>query len=145
MRKILLILPLLFFVYCKPKNGPDGYVKDRQTSLLELRQLVNSKEETHQSSGSFFFVIGGYNSSSSVEISVKVFAKVDGFYRVINIPIEKLRVNIDNSLEKPNLIVTYYNSKLSDSNVLDSGWAVQTYIINCPEKYLPEKLLPIEL
>lgn len=75
-----------------------------------------------------------------------MFAKVDGYFRVVNIPIENVRVNINNNIDKPTLQIYYTEEKLTGSNLLDNhGYNINYYIINCPERYLPEKLLPIEL
>ena len=64
--------------------------------------------------------------------------------KIVDIPIEKLRINIDDSLQKPNLVVKYYRYKMTDSEIVEDTYN-RTFVINCPEKYLPEKLLPIEL
>lgn len=139
----MLFLSVLF-ISCAEKGSDDVY-KDRQTSVLELRQLVNKTEVNKQTYGAFFLIGGSISSTESTEVYVKVFAKVDGYFRVVSIPINKLRVNIDNTLEKPNLIIEYYSTKKSDSWVLADEYRQEVFIINCPEKYLPEKLLPIEL
>ena len=144
MKQLLILFFISVFIsYGKPNS--EDLQKDRQTSVLELRQLVNKTEVNKQTYGVFFFIGGSINSTESTEVYVKVFAKVDGYFRVVSIPIHKLRVNIDNTLEKPNLVIKYYNSKRTDSWVVQQYWQQEECIINCPEKYLPEKLLPIEL
>ncbi len=61
-------------------------------------------------------------------------------------PIEDIRVNINDSIKKPSIEVLYINNeKLRDEELLNVGWISKIYIINCPEQYLPEKLLPINL
>lgn len=144
MKKSIFSFLFLFLLFSCGEYNPDGIYKNRQSSVLELRQLVNSKEQITQTSASFFLIAGSLDSRTETNYSVKVFAKVDGYYRVIDIPIYKLRINIDDSLQKPSLVIKYKNEKLSDSEIVNN-YSVREYIINCPEKYLPEKLLPIEL
>ena len=141
MKKIILLLTVIIFSSCNEEST----TKNRQTSVLELRQLVNRTETTKETYGYYFLIGGSINSTESTETYVKVFAKVDGYFRVISIPIEYLRVNIDNKLTKPNLVIKYYGSKYTDSYVANNFRYINHYIINCPEKYLPENLLPINL
>jgi hypothetical protein len=142
MKKLFILITAVVFTSCAKKEE-DSY-KARKTSVLELRQLVNKTETTKNTYGSFFLVMGSVQSNESTESYVKVFAKVDGYFRVITIPIDKLRVNIDNTLEKPNLVITYSDRELTDSCVVEESYN-NKFIISCPEKYLPENLLPIEL
>lgn len=147
MKKLILLFLAIITISCANKTEtPDEIYRDRETSVLELRQLVNSKEVNKQSYGSFFLIGGSFSNNETTEVYVKVFAKVNGYFRVISIPIEQLRVNIDNTIEKPNLVIPYHSYKRSDSEVVDK---IESHnldcVINCPEKYLPEKLLPIEL
>lgn len=147
MKKLLLVL-LTFstLLSCRDyvKNG--DLCIDRTTEVLELRQIVNAENITTKSHGSYFLIGGSYSSETENKLSIKVFAKVDGYFRVIDIPIEEVRVNIDNKLNKPTLQINYEGTKYTSSNLLDNyNYWINYYIINCPEKFLPEKLLPIEL
>jgi hypothetical protein len=61
-------------------------------------------------------------------------------------PIQDVRININNQLIKPNIVIEYeYTSKLTDEELVSKKWFEKVYVINCPEQYLPEKLLPIGL
>ena len=117
-----------------------------ETEDLELRQLVNDTKERTSASGGFFFIAGTYSSRSYTEITISVFAKVDGAYRYIKIPIERVRINIDNNIKLPTLKIVYLSDvgERDTETVLDYHLYAK-YIINCPEIYLPEKLLPITL
>jgi hypothetical protein len=141
-------ISLLILFSCSP-----GYnTRYEKTSNLELRQLVNLSEEntTISRSGIFFST---YYSHSEDRDYVKVFAKVDGSYRFLKLPIEVIRIKLDSTVMNPYIIVNYsYSSnkdeKYSDTYVLD-GDNYDTYIDNytivCNEMYLPENLLPIDL
>lgn len=119
MKKLILLFLTITTISCANKTeAPDEIYRDRETSVLELRQLVNSKEVSKQSYGSFFLIGGSFSSNETTEIYVKVFAKVDGYFRVISIPIEQLRINIDNTIEKPNLVILYHSDKRRDSEVV---------------------------
>ena len=147
MKKLIILLAIFTLLSCKNsvKNEDELYLI-RATKTLELRQLVNSENTKTKSYGSYFLIGGSYSSKTETDISIKVFAKVDGYFRVVNIPIENVRVNINNNIDKPTLQIKYTEEKLTGSNLLDNyGYSINYYIINCPERYLPEKLLPIEL
>lgn len=61
-------------------------------------------------------------------------------------PIEEIRIAIDNKLTTPNIEIEYTNNeKYNDEELVSKGWVTKVYVINCPEQYLPEKLLPIGL
>lgn len=135
------MLSLVFFTSCETMSN-----KKLKSSNLELRQLVQETETTKYSSASFFLIAGGYSQSEYKETKVKVFAKVDGRYRLIEMPIEYIRINIDNKLSKPNIVIEYeYTSNFTDDEIVSKEFFEKVYVINCPEQYLPEKLLPIGL
>ena len=147
MKKLLILLTVFSLISCREyvKNEDELYL-NRTTKALELRQLINSENTKTKSYGSYFLIGGSYSNKTETDISIKVFAKVDGYFRVVNIPIENVRVNINNNIDKPTLQINYTEEKLTGSNLLDNhSYNINYYIINCPERYLPEKLLPIEL
>lgn len=143
MRKISFLLVLCAIsMSCEPVEKS----KDLLTSKLELRQLVKQTTTKEEAQGSYFFITGGFSQTSEQETTIQVFAKVDSMYRLIEIPIERVRINIDNTLLKPNLQVTYRGRKPeTDTDVVNKGSYYKTYIINCPEEYLPEKLFPVTI
>lgn len=124
-------------------------IKAFKSSKLELRQLVKETEVKKQASGCFFLISGGYSSSEQNVTTIKVFAKVENRFRLIEIPIKDVRINIDNSLTKPNIEIEYTcqvrNQPSSDEELINLLWVNKIFVINCPEIYLPEKLLPISL
>jgi hypothetical protein len=140
MKQIITIIILVLFS-CSVK--PDEKFK---TSKLELRQLVKETENSTSTSAFFFLIAGSYNKKEYTTTTVKMFAKVEGRYRLIECNIEEIRVVINNSLKIPYLEIEYdANTKLTDEKLLDIYYIGKTYIIYCPEQYLPEKLLPLEL
>ena len=137
---LVLILITCTIVSCE-------WAKDKQftSSKLELRQLVKETETSSHSSGWFFFITGGYSSETTQRTYVKVFANVDGEYRYIEMPIEDIRIVINNNISTPYIQIRYTNSKQRNNNdLLEYSWG-HIYVITCPEIYLPEKLLPITL
>lgn len=121
-------------------------VRNFKSSKLELRQLVQQTETKKTSSASYFFLIASYGSSEVKYTTVKVFAKVEKRFRLIEIPIEDVRISINNKLINPNIEIEYkYHKKLMDEELINLGWISKVYVINCPEQFLPEKLLPIGL
>lgn len=148
-RDFIIVVTLMFlvtlFISCKQQN------REIFSNTFEIRQLIKEDKVEDKSSGSYFLIADSYSNSTSRETVVKMFVKADGMYRLIEIPLEDVRVNIDDSLSHPNLEVKYkkYES-LKDNEVLDllrgcnSCYCIKI-IINCPEKYLPERLLPVEL
>lgn len=123
-------------------------IKDKpfKSSKLELRQMIQDTETSHSSSGSFFLIAGSYSEQHNEIITVKVFAKVEGRYRMIEMHIEDVRINIDNKISTPFIVIEYWaNRKYGDEELISSSYKYKIYVINCPEKYLPEKLLPFEI
>lgn len=144
---IIFFFSLITFFACKKDEpyDPDLEYIRRETSNFELRQLIQKETTTTNSHGSYFLIGGSYNSETKHEEWVKVFAKVDTTYRLISIPLNDIRINVDNNLITPSLKISYVKFKLTDNDVVDYPYTDKLYIISCPEKYLPEKLLPINL
>lgn len=142
MKKILILIFLIgIFISCKKTTGRIS------TTKMELRQLISKEVTTKSSSGSFFVIIGGYSSSENQQDIIKMFVKVDNtYYKLLKLNLEDVNVVIDNKISKPYLIVTTEsNWDKNDSEILSYiGYEDRIYLY-CPEKYLPEKLLNIEL
>jgi hypothetical protein len=121
--------------------------KHYKTKNIPLRQLVKTDEVTKESRGSYFLISGSYSSSESVSTKIKLIGKVNGLYRLIEFNFNDARIKIDNSLTKPHLYIKYTSyGKHSTSALLDDKWYdINSFVIVCPEKYLPEKLLSIEI
>jgi len=73
-----LLIFTLFLLGCNPPQSGEQVFK---SSNLELRQLNSSKEAVGSSEGSFFLISGNYTSSSRMEITTRVIAKVGNRYR----------------------------------------------------------------
>lgn len=142
MKKILILIFLIgIFVSCKETTGRIS------TSKMELRQLISKEVTSKSSSGSFFVIMGGYSSNESQYEIIKMFVKVDNtYYKLLKLNLEDVNVVIDNKISKPYLILTTESfSDKTDKEILRYiGYGDEIYL-HCPEKYLPEKLLNIEL
>ena len=141
MKKTIMSLLILLSVGC---NNASRFI-DRKTNVFELRQMVQTKETNNYSSASMFFMIGHYSSGTLNILEVKVFAKVNGAYRFLDIPIEKIRIILVDSIKKPTIQFTYHDELRSDDNICDMNYLWKSCIITCSEEYLPERLLPIQI
>jgi len=139
---IKLMIICLLFVSC----GRNNNYKLRRSSKLELRQLVQKTDKEEITTASFFILSNHISQENRTVTTIDVFAKVEGRFRFIKIPIEMARITIVDSIKIPNIEVEYLEYRnIGDEKLLDDYWITKKYIINCPEKYIPEKLLPIEL
>ncbi len=117
-----------------------------KSSKLELIQLVQETEIKKNTDASYFLIAGSYRQREEKLTTVKVFAKVENRYRLIEMPIDEIRIAIDNKLTIPNIEIEYISiNKYYDEEIVSNGWISKVYVINCPEQYLPKKLLPIGL
>ena len=136
-----LLLVVITLTSCEPMVD-----KNFKSSKLELRQLVQETETKKSAYASYFLIAGSYGQSEEKNTTVKVFAKVANRFRLIEMPIDEVRIAIDNKLKSPNIEIEYINvKKYGDDELVSKKWVDKVYIINCPEQFLPEKLLPIGL
>jgi len=119
----------------------------RTTEEFPLRQLVQNEETSPHTSASYFLFMGGYHSSTSTQNKLKVFASVDGMYQFINMNLENVRIKIVDSTLTPSIQAVYRSrfDDLTNERILNGGTWVSYYIINVPEKYLPKRLIPIDI
>jgi hypothetical protein len=151
MKKIFIMITLsVLLISCS--DSSDNYFKS-QTSPLKLRQLVNTNERESTSSGNAMLFFASYHSEEKNIDYIKVFAEVEGSYRFLEIPMEKIRVKLDSSSQIPHLLINYNyyrqkEKKFSDNDICDDNsyaFNITDYTIVCREEYLPEKLLPINI
>jgi hypothetical protein len=72
--------------------------------------------------------------------------KVKDEYRFMQFDFEKVRIKIDNKVTTPYIVLNYREtSEMSMDYLLEYGYYVKSVTIVCPEQYLPEKLLPIQI
>lgn len=154
MKKLILLgLILLSVMLSNCEHVPS---KVYETNSFQLRQLVNKETVSTKSESSFFLISGSYISETQREETLKVFAKVGDSYRFIEISLEDIRIVINDDLNKPEIQFVYegygvHGDKRSSDNTAIEDYRnkysshVKAVTIYCPEKYLPEKLLPIEL
>jgi hypothetical protein len=142
MRKIMLVIIIgLMFIGCDKR-----VYKQYHTNRIYLRQLVNRDVVETHTSGSFFLVAGSVNSDTQTNTVVKLMGEVDGEYRFIQFDFEKVRIKIDNKVTTPYIVLNYSESyEVEIDYLLEYTGYLDNITIVCPEQYLPERLLPIQL
>lgn len=119
---------------------------DRHTTKIPLRQLVKSETKETYSSASFFLIAGSASSGTYTTTDVKAMGAVDGEYRYLQMDFQKVRIKLDNTVKIPYVIINYRDDHAEDINyLLKYEYNIDSYTIVCPEHYLPEHLLPIQL
>jgi len=140
MKKLLGLFVMLILFGCGP-----GYTS-RHTDKIYLRQLVNRDVTETHTSGAFFVVAGSVSSDSETQTVVKVMGDINGEYRFMQFDFEKVRIKIDNKVTTPYIILNYsFDSPLDYDYLLEYQYYIKSVTIVCPEQYLPEKLLPIQI
>jgi hypothetical protein len=72
--------------------------------------------------------------------------EVNGEYRFMQFNFELVRIRIDNKVKTPYIVLNYvYSEPQSIDELLDYSYHMKSVTIVCPEQYLPERLLPIQL
>lgn len=120
--------------------------KDYHTDKIYLRQLVNRDVTEIHTSGSFFLIAGSVSSESETSTVVKLMGEVNGEYRFMQFDFEKVRIKIDNKVTTPYIMLNYRDtSETSVDYLLKFPYYIGSITIVCPEQYLPERLLPIQI
>lgn len=145
MKKILfLILGVILFTSCKNLT-----TKDYVSSKMPLRQLVKSVDTSKQSRGSYFLIAASFQSSEVKVTKVKMYVLAEGIYSYQEYNISDVKIKIDDTIKIPYLYINYKNTqKLNDLTILDPVnqlYITPLIVLVCPEKYLPEQLLPINI
>ena len=140
MKKLLGLFAMLFLFSCAP-----DYTK-RHTDKIYLRQLVNREVTETHTSAAFFLVAGSMTSDSETQTVVKVMGDVKGEFRFMQFDFEKVRIKIDNNVKTPYIVLNYVDDRdVTIDYLLEYNYYIKSVTIVCPEQYLPEKLLPIQL
>jgi hypothetical protein len=140
-RTLWLLAAVLLTIGC---SGPQ--FTTRHTDKIYLRQLVNRDVTETHSSGAFFLIAGSVSSSTETETVVRVMGEVDGEYRFMQFNFEQVRIRIDNKVKTPYIVLNYfYYEPQSIDELLYYSYHFESVTIVCPEQYLPEKLLPIQI
>jgi hypothetical protein len=141
MKKLLLLFALLLMIGCDRVE-----YKDYHTDKIYLRQLVNRDVTEIHTSGSFFLIAGSVSSESETSTVVKLMGEVNGEYRFMQFDFEKVRIKIDNKVTTPYIMLNYRDtSETSVDYLLKFPYYIGSITIVCPEQYLPERLLPIQI
>jgi hypothetical protein len=120
--------------------------KTYHTDKIYLRQLVNRDVTETHTSGSFFLIAGSVSSDSETQTVIKVMGEVNGEYRFMQFDFTKARIKIDNKVTTPYIVLNYVDDEnKSVDYLLEYDYNVKSVTIICPEQYLPEKLLPIQI
>ena len=142
MKKLL----LLFFLVLLTIGCDRVEYKDYHTDKIYLRQLVNRDVTETHTSGSFFLIAGSVSSESVTSTVVKLMGEVNGEYRFMQFDFEKVRIKIDNKVTTPYIMLNYRDtSETSVDYLLKFPYYIGSVTIVCPEQYLPERLLPIQI
>jgi hypothetical protein len=141
MKKLLGLFVMLFLFSCQPRE-----YKDYHSEKIYLRQLVNRDVTETHTSGSFFLIAGSVSSESETSTVVKLMGEVNGEYRFIQFNFEKVRIKIDNKVTTPYIVLNYRETYEVDMDyLLEYPGYIESVTIVCPEQYLPERLLPIQI
>jgi hypothetical protein len=142
MKKLLGLFVVLFMIGCQPLP-PE---KEQHSEKIYLRQLVNRDiTETH-TSGSFFLIAGSVSSNSKTTTVVKLMGEIEGEYRFMQFDFEKVRIKIDNKVTTPYIVLNYNHTyEVGINYLLKNLYYIDSVTIVCPEQYLPERLLPIQI
>jgi hypothetical protein len=141
MKKLLGLFVMLFLFSCQPKGW-----KNYHSEKIYLRQLVNRDVTETHTSGSFFLVAGSVSSTSETSTVVKLMGEVNGEYRFMQFNFEKIRIKIDDKVTTPYIILNYTETYEVDTDyLLQYPGYLDSVTIVCPEQYLPERLLPIQI
>jgi len=123
MKKLILIMFSFMFLLCGCADNPPPKGESKASLIFsgkhELKAMgkINTEINSH-SSGSFFFILGSYYSESK-EIKTVSFAWKSGEeYIISTVPLDKIRIHIDNSIEKPYILFrwkadNYYYPKIT--------------------------------
>jgi hypothetical protein len=107
---------------------------------------VNRDVTKNYTSGSFFLIAGSVSSESETSTVVKLMGKVKDEYRFMQFDFEKVRIKIDNKVTTPYIMLSYRDtSEMSVDYLLQYPYYIGSVTIVCPEQYLPERLLPIQI
>jgi hypothetical protein len=72
--------------------------------------------------------------------------EVNGEYRFMQFDFTKVRIKIDNKVTIPYIVLNYNRrEKVETDFLLEYYGYINSITIVCPEQYLPEKLLPIQI
>ena len=137
------LILLLIVSSCTGTETPSYYLSEE----IPLRQLVKTEKVSKSENGYFFLITGGYSSKEEQAVVIRVFAKVEGMYRYLELPMENIRINIKEKYKTPTI---QFKNELDYTLDQTLFWIEEKnysgeIIINCSEEYLPEKLLPIKI
>lgn len=142
-----LLITHLFFASFLMISCKENKHKEYISAEFPLRQLVKTEITNKSENGYFFLIAGGYSNTEEQIVVVKVFAKIEGTYRYLELPMENIRININGKYKTPTI---QFKNEFDYTLSQTLFWIGEKrydgeIIINCSEEYLPERLLPIKI
>ena len=139
----LVFLVGLFVIGCSQRPQQPSQAEQILKGEHKLRKMLERSETDSRISGGFFLIVGGLNGTINTSISMKFAWEMnDGTYAISSLPLEKIRVKLDEKVTTPTIKFRWqrwHNSfgtaqvqKLMDSYILyavltvrESDWPVQ--------------------
>ncbi len=111
MKKIAVVLVLLvglfvmvFMVGCEKKTEQPSQAEQILKDEHILRKMAERTDVNSNISASFFLFVGGFSETTKTTVSVKFAWKMnDGTYALSSLPLEKIRVKLDESTTTPTI------------------------------------------
>ncbi len=105
MRKALCLLigmVILGTIGCAASTNEPSYAEKVLGGTHELRKMVERQGSQTTTSSSFFLVVGSMTQTQTAETLIKFSWKMnDGTYAISSLPLEKIRVRIDETATSP--------------------------------------------
>ncbi|MBI2640218.1 MAG: hypothetical protein HYW90_05025 [Candidatus Sungbacteria bacterium] len=107
MKKVGIGLVLLVWFFasgCTERPEPPSPAEQILKGEHKLRKMSERTNTDSSISGSFFFVVGGFNGSTTTQVLLKFAWEMnDGTYAISSLPLEKIRVKINEEAATPTI------------------------------------------
>lgn len=139
-----IILTALLLISCRgdPKQ---------KTEPIYLRQINTSSSMITKSSGSFFLLVGSYNSESKMTYRLQALGGINGEYRFLNLDMNHVSFKLDSSATTPYIVVEYERYE-PYSNIVDNYDYLfvirlnnERYVITCHPDLVPRQLSQVKI
>jgi hypothetical protein len=157
MKNAFILISFILITSCSKKIEQ----KERTYENFPIKQLVKTEFQNTKSDGGFFLITGGHSSSTVESIYIKMMVETSpNIFTLLCLDLKNnldhvfyIEINNDVSLPYLKIDTTDRDSRnkgrLSKENLiigLNEGkfFRMKLYLV-CPEKYLPEQLLPLTL
>ena len=142
------LIAVTSIIYLAVRRSPQKLQSSQAEQILKgehkLRKIAERTDVNSKISGSFFLFVGGLNGKAETTVSVKFAWEMnDGTYALSSLPLEKIRVKLDENATTPTIKFRWTRSypnpevqELMDNYVIyavisvrESDWPVQ---VNLP-------------